>query len=107
MKILCICEGGNVRSGALAYQLKNLGIDALALGWRYNTLETLGMLAEWADYIILMQPWQNVVYSLPGFQAKIRVLDVGPDRWGSNTHPELHTIIQPHVAEWKDRGFQL
>ncbi len=54
MKVLCICEGGNVRSVAMAQYLKENGHEAIAIGEKYTTDETFDMLSNWADKIMFM-----------------------------------------------------
>jgi hypothetical protein len=72
--------------------LKDYGAhDAIAAAWRYNSKETLAMLSEWADCIVVMQPG-GVKYLAEQFRQKIKVCDVGPDRWRSAVHPELTDI---------------
>jgi len=97
MKILCVCEGGNVRSVACAYVFKyEYGYDALAVSSRKNNLETHQMLWEWADRIIVMQP-EFKRFILPQYQVKVTTYDVGPDVWGNCLHPELVGLIRAFV----------
>ena len=89
MKILCICQGGNVRSVACGYVLKYMyGVDAVAASWEKNSPETLDMLCRWADAIFVMQPeFVEKVYE--PYRTKVHVIDVGPDVWFNSLHPEL------------------
>lgn len=89
MKILCVCEGGNVRSGQLAFFLKNIGHDAIAVGVVWNSPETVAYLAEWADLITVAE--ERLVEKLPEEQRSKVTLDfvVGPDRWGVPVIKEL------------------
>lgn len=85
MKILTVCQGGNVRSVMARYLLNyKYGFDALACGWEPNSAETKEMLFEWADIIIPMQA--EFVDKIPEkYRDKVQfVLDTGPDRWGLN-----------------------
>jgi len=41
MRFMCVCQGGNVRSVAMAIALKNAGQEALAAGWETAAGETL------------------------------------------------------------------
>lgn len=92
MKFLCVCDGGNVRSVAMAYALKMNEQEALAVGRLYTTKETMDMLSSWADQIILMEP--HMIESIdPMFHKKIIVCDVGPDRYGLYIHPELQVQV--------------
>ena len=64
-KYLCICEGGNVRSVAMAQYIKEqngrweerekdfkLKFEAIAIGKKETSIETMNMLKEWADEVI-------------------------------------------------------
>lgn len=101
MRILCVCEGGNTRSVALARLLRDeYGVDALACGWRNNSGDTLDMLCRWADHIVVMQrEFKQKVGEQ--FQAKVRILDVGPDVFGTPTHPALTEMIVAGVRNWE------
>lgn len=92
-KFLCVCDGGNVRSHALAFHLKwDRKQEAIAAGRLHLSVETMSMLCEWADVIVLMEP--HMVSSIPTMQMhKIVVMDVGPDRWGVYVHPELWKAV--------------
>lgn len=57
MKYLVICEGGNVRSVALAQLIKESGHEAIAIGMKYVSLETLDLLRDWADEEIDIRIW--------------------------------------------------
>ena len=100
MKILTICEGGNVRSVSAAYVLKyNFGHDAIAASWKKNSVETLQLLCEWADKIILMEG--IATEQLPEeHSSKMEVMDVGKDRWMNPLHPELVAIIKSRIREY-------
>ena len=89
MKVLTICSAGTVRSVSLAHVLKSrYGIDAIPAGHDLNSQETLDMLSDWADKIIVMQP--KYAAGLPMRNAhKIIKVDVGTDIWGSALHPDL------------------
>jgi hypothetical protein len=90
MRILCLCEGGNVRSGHLSTLLKDRGHDALQAGVGWNAAETVVSLARtWAEMITVAEPWMRDL--LPADVQDKVTLDfcVGPDRWGMALHPEL------------------
>lgn len=111
MKFLCICEGGNVRSVALARTLKdNFRQDAISAGWAYNGRDLLERLGEWADFIILMQPYflDRVPEAFRTvWKRKIRVLDVGQDRFGVPSHPELVRIVSEAAQSWYNANWQI
>ena len=93
MRILTICEGGTVRSVSLARILKDEEVDgrthdAVAASWRWNTKETLWMLCIWADLIVVMEDYMREHVS-DVFHNKLKVCDVGPDRYGNWFNSEL------------------
>lgn len=93
-RVLCICEGGNVRSVGLAFRLKQChGLDAIAASWRFNSPETLKLLYGWADRIVVMQPemWEHVPAE---FRSKAAICDVGPDNYGTAFHPVLQDRLE-------------
>lgn len=106
-KFLCVCEGGNVRSHALAFLLHDkYQQEAVCCGWRRVSKETLDYFSEWADYIVVMQAEFSEKISAP-YKAKVRVFDVGPDRFGIYVHPELLDMVTSVTKEWAGRDFVL
>lgn len=106
MKYLCVCDGGNVRSVGMAYVLKHeFGQgrnEAIAVGRGNSSIDTLAMLCEWADVIVIMEPHMKVDIGLK-YKDKVRCVDVGPDRYGVYVHPEL--LQQVRVgAQWMADG---
>ena len=99
MKYLCVCDGGNVRSQAMAYVLHDIeGHEAIPVGRIRVSEETMYMMCAWADNIIIMQP--HMEESIPiDFKHKLLCVDVGQDRWGVYVHPELLDIVK-QGAEW-------
>src|SRR3990167_1193259 len=104
MKWLCVCEGGNVRSVAMAKELKQrYHQDALAVGIRKNDQANVAMLCAWADVIVLMQP--EFGYKLiRSMRRKVRVVDVGVDRYHTATHPELVAQVSAAAKQWDQEG---
>ena len=93
-KVLAICQAGTIRSGALSHLLKYAyGVDALSASAEETPDTTMSILADWADYIVLLEP-HFAVRIPPEFHAKVRVFDVGPDRWSNPLHPELLAIVK-------------
>lgn len=78
MRILCICEHGNVRSVALAYLIKTIyGHEAIAIGRKITSPETMRMLEKWADGVIEVDKL------------------VGPDVWHDPFHHNLqHKLLK-------------
>lgn len=112
MKFLCVCQGGRVRSGAMAWALKDFSQDSLAAGWEATSVETLRMLCDWADGIVVMQ--QEFIERLrvkigPGNidLRKILIVDVGADVFGTPTHDALLPYLRGIVDQWRRQGFKL
>lgn len=100
MKFLCICDGGNVRSHALAYVLHDrFGHEAIPVGRLRVSAETMEMMCEWADVIVVMQPYmEESVPKLEERRHKLRCVDVGIDRFGIYIHPELLEMVERGAA---------
>lgn len=89
MKVVTMCQGGNSRSVACGFLLKyKYGMDAIACSWQKNSPETLKMLFEWADAIIIMQEIFRQFVPVE-FHPKLYVIDVGEDIWANGLHPDL------------------
>lgn len=95
MKILCICEHGNVRSVALAYLIKTIyKHEAIAIGWKNVSKETKEMLFNWADKIIYLD------YNVPGkLNNKEFQLNVGEDIWHDPYHQGLQHKLLKRLKE--------
>ena len=77
MKILCVCEHGNTRSVGLAYILKTLfKQEAIAVGYKDISVDTMRMLTGWADKIVVLTD----EFELRNEPKFIR-FDVGKDIW--------------------------
>ena len=97
MKILTVCQRGNSRSNSLAYILKDgYGMDAIAIGLESNGEEAKNFLYEWADRIILVD--KRFIEKIPEkYKEKLRVWDVGPDRFFLGVVPELMQLYQDYM----------
>ena len=52
-KFLCVCNGGNCRSAALAEVLKGcFGKEAIAVGTYWFPRESIEVFADWSDVIL-------------------------------------------------------
>jgi hypothetical protein len=51
VRVLAVCNGGNVRSQAICRALRKRGFECLPGGVDDNDLDTLQMLWEWADVV--------------------------------------------------------
>lgn len=100
MKIVCICRGGQVRSVATRNILaEKYGFQkVLACGWEKNDQETVDMLCDWADAIIVVGSVHDWNVPASRFLQKSIFVNVGKDRWGHYGHPELHSLLTPLIA---------
>lgn len=98
MKILVLCNHGNVRSVALAYLIKTIyKHEAIAVGISETSKETQEMLFNWADKIITL--YTNPKFKvLPPF-SKMHKLDVGEDVWHNPFAQELQHKLLKHIKE--------
>ena len=77
--------------------------DALACGMEKNSPDTIKMLAEWADFIVVMEGW--IADGIPPSERyKVRHCDVGPDRFRDPWHPELVELVAAKCVEWSADG---
>ena len=77
--ILCVCEHGNNRSVTMAFILKYVeNFETLSAGVGYHTPETLKMLYEWADVIVV--PEDKLLALIPEeYKSKIKFYNIGKD----------------------------
>lgn len=93
-KILCCCSWGCNRSVHAKYILNLKGFDhVLACGLEHTDLNTLMMLGEWADVILVIgEPALMEQVPIP-YRYKAKLVEVGPDRWGGWHRPELLSMV--------------
>lgn len=103
MKILVVCDQGNNRSVTVAHHLKYWRHDVLTAGISANTTETLAMLRDWADRIIVTDVGQ-VVAPITN-SDKIQLWDIGPDVYPRPFNKDLLAIVRElmerHKGEYK------
>jgi predicted protein tyrosine phosphatase len=100
MKVLTICQGGQVRSVGLKYILTyKYNHEALACGVQSNTPDTISMLCGWADAIVILQ--KEFIQFVPAEHrnGKLFCYDVGPDRFGYAFHPELQSMLDNMIQK--------
>ena len=96
MKILCMCQKGNSRSVALAWMLKKMKHDAIAVGFVTTRRSTRKLLYEWADLVIVLAP--RYLHWIPDeYSSKVKVYDVGTDIWFKGFKKELVLKLQNFV----------
>jgi len=93
IKILCICNQGNCRSVATRYCLNRRGYtNVISIGESNTDIETLTMLYNWADKVLLAKPHhsRNLLDT-----AKVdKSFTIGEDKWLNPLNKELHQLIR-------------
>lgn len=100
MKIITVCQQGINRSVTAKWLLQfHPGNEVIAagLGLQQNTLK---MLYDWADRVILLDADLQPVAGIP--DEKLVVWDVGPDRFEHHFNKELLRLLRAHAeaTEW-------
>lgn len=105
MRILAVCENGQVRSVALTYLIKTLygnKHEAIAVGIVRISAATREMLFTWADKIVILDksvPFNSDDYEpVPGkiyLRNKVVSLSTGEDIWHDAKDQELlHKLMK-------------
>ena len=112
MKILCICNGGNNRSVALAWAFKTFNEremdrlpyedesppylnhipkqhEVITIGAYHIKASTLRLLEQWCDIAISACTQKIVIHLKEIFKWKYNQWDVGEDKFGTPYHPLL------------------
>jgi hypothetical protein len=106
MKILAACHAGICRSAAMSRELKRHGHDVLVVGLEGNSPETVKMLGDWAQKIVVMQ--KELLPMVPSeFSDKIVLADVGPDVWGDPSSEDLRNRVKVMVEAWKEKDWDM
>lgn len=90
MNILTLCQRGNNRSVVLGSILRDKmkQKDVISAGAFTYSQETLVMLYDWADKILVVE--KDLFHSVhPEYQDKVIIVDIGPDVWGYKPNPSL------------------
>ena len=82
----------------------DLGHDALSASHDKQSDGTLHMLCDWADRIIVVQP-EYAARIRPIHQPKIKIMDVGPDSYGSCWHFLLQAKMRSLMGTWAQAGY--
>lgn len=96
-----MCQRGVIRSVGLARRLRDKhSINAIPAGWESMHADTLDMLYEWADWIVIVEPymWEKIPKQ---FHGKTRLAPIGRDVWPHSGDPDL----QKKYAEWLETTF--
>jgi hypothetical protein len=96
MKILCLGRKGDSRSAVLAWILKQLGHDAIAVGMRCMGKDTRIMLLDWADLILLLHEkcGEGVAQE---YWGKLKVWPIGKDVYFKPPDQALIDILEVHM----------
>jgi hypothetical protein len=105
-KIAVFCKGGICRSAAMANELKKYGHDVLCAGLGYNSPETIQMLTDWADRIVVMQKELTDFVPMNG-RSKMILADLGPDIWANSSDPDLVARCRVIANEWAKKDWRL
>lgn len=98
LKILAVCHYGLIRSAVTRRCLNGRGYENVVnVGINCTSQETLAMLCEWADKILIAEP--SMLYQLPefGFSKVDSIFTIGPDIWQSLVGNDLHKVIQKQL----------
>ena len=102
-KFLCVCQKGCNRSVFLTYRFKRHGYSALPCGWLTESEDTLRMLCEWADYIVVvMAEYKGKIPK--EYQGKVLVVEIGRDVWGPKWHDGLRKVAYKGLALLQEKG---
>ena len=98
MNILTVCQMGNVRSVGTKARLIHRGHrDVIAIGATNTSPETLDMLYDWAEVVLLAEP--GLAEYLPDDTKVEKKFTIGPDtfRWYGNQ--QLKEIVDKQLKE--------
>ena len=68
----------------------------IAIGWRNTSLETLKMLSDWADIILVAKPY-HADYLPSGKEKVNNKFTIGEDNWLNPMNKELHEIVDKQL----------
>jgi len=95
IKILCLCPGGSCRSVAMVYELRDrFNHDALHASMKKASLETISMLYEWADIVIVSNLFD---LGVSRESQKTYSLELGKDVWRDPMNRELRALIRKKI----------
>jgi predicted protein tyrosine phosphatase len=100
MNILTVCQHGNNRSVHFAHLLRYKYKEAsvIAAGLLKLDKDTLHMLFEWADIIIVTET--SLAPQIPKeYYDKIKIWNVGPDTYKRPFNPELLILCKKYIEE--------
>jgi len=102
LKILTLCELGLNRSVTAKWMLQFRDHQVLAAGTKNLSRDTLKMLYDWADRIILLDKSLEAKADVP--PSKLTVWDVGSDTYPHHFNPDLLARLRK-LAAAEPEGF--
>jgi len=100
MKILTVCAEGNSRSVATRLVINQLGnFDVLSCGAYRNKPETLVMLSDWADLILVAESQMADVFPEQNKSKINKGFELGPDFWQNPFDQNLHTRVKEELKK--------
>lgn len=95
-KVLCLCSAGLLRSPTAAVVLSqepyNFNTRAAGCNGEYALFPVDEVHLNWADEVVVMEPWMESTVRKMGYGGKVLVLNV-PDKYPYR-HPELIELIK-------------
>ena len=93
MRILCVCDHGSNRSVHVADQLRFRGHETIPVGVQHLSPETVAMLVDWADRIILTGAAQR-----DHFAAKVDGVELWPLPENPRPYnPDTLRLVRAHI----------
>lgn len=94
IKILCVCNKGNVRSVATKYCLNLRGYNnVIAVGCTLVSTDTMKLLCDWAD-IILLAKYKHILLVPVKERRKVnKNFKIGEDTYGTPLDYALFEVI--------------
>lgn len=95
-RVLVLCRGGNTRSVAVAMLLKYKYLkNALTASLEKNDRDTLSMLVDWSDRVIVTEPEHRalILELIPGISKWLTLINLGAHR-RLVTHPYDITLLK-------------
>lgn len=106
MKALFVCAAGMNRSQALSINAKQLwNWDSVPAGI-WNNPSIFGVLAPWADRIVLVERWWPEHFIPKEHRHKVAWLEMGTDIWGNAGHPGMHELARKLLLRWQEVGWK-
>jgi len=103
MRALTLCAAGKVRSAAMAWALKDCGIEAVPAGLLSESRDFILGIGNLVDKVILMD--NDLLPKLPSeLTPKLTIVDLGPDVWMNPLHRDLIRRVRSVVKLWGSEG---